>query len=71
MEKKKVKQQRKDWSTFFPFACMTNDLMFSFFIKSIIVIKVSPALSNTQGRIDFTFYPTHPAVPFISVIAMS
>ena len=50
---------------------MTNDLMFSFFIKSIIVIKVSPALSNTQGRIDFTFYPTHPAVPFISVIAMS
>lgn len=53
------------------FSYMTNDLMFSFFIKSIIVIKVSLAFSNILGRVDFTLYPTHPAVPFISVITMS
>lgn len=46
--KEESKTTKKGLEHYFSFAYMTSDLMFSFFIKSIIVIKVSPALSTTK-----------------------
>lgn len=70
--KEEIQTRKKRWEhAFFFFAYMTKDLMFSFLITSLTVIEAFPVLSNTQGRVDFTFPLTHPPVRFISIIAIS